>query len=347
MEQEVAKQREERQLRPQVTRGERLYEGKAKVVYATSDPELVLIEFKDEATAFDGKKRGTISGKGMRNAAICAVLYRYLQERGIPGHFVAQVDERTLLARKVRIIPLEVVVRNIAAGSFSRRLGWPEGQTLTEPLVEFFYKDDALGDPLLTEEHIRLLGLATEQEVARLKELALQVNRILQEFWQQRGIVLVDFKLEFGKDSTGQILLADEISPDTCRLWDAATGEKLDKDRFRRDLGRVEEAYAEILRRALQGYDTTATAGRQWKVRVLVRLKEGVLDPQGQAVETALRALGFSQAGDVRVGKVIDFTLTALDRAAAERIADEICRRLLANPVMEEYSFGLEEVSGG
>lgn len=231
--------------------GEKLYEGKAKVVYATTEkPDEVLMVFKDEATAFDGKKRGTIADKGVRNAAISAVLFRYLQDHGIPGHFLEQVDERTLRVRRVKIIPLEVVVRNIAAGSFSRRLGWPEGQLLVEPLVEFFYKDDALGDPLVTEDHIRLLGLATADEINRLKELALAVNRLLQDFWRERGIVLVDFKLEFGKTETGEILLADEISPDTCRLWDAETGEKLDKDRFRRDLGRVEEAYAEVLRRA-------------------------------------------------------------------------------------------------
>lgn len=339
---------DQQRTKQSVSKGEKLYEGKAKVVYTTSDPDLVLIEFKDDATAFDGKKRGIIADKGTRNAAITAVLYRYLQERGVPGHFVAQIDDHTLLVRKVRIIPLEVVVRNIAAGSFSRRLGWPEGQTLTQPLVEFFYKDDALGDPLLTDEHIRLLGLATEEEVARLKELALQVNQLLQHFWSERGIVLVDFKLEFGKDSAGRIVLADEISPDTCRLWDAATGEKLDKDRFRRDLGRVEEAYAEILRRALQGRGQDGdVAGQRFAVRVLVRLKEGVLDPQGQAVESALQALGYPQARDVRVGKVIAFSLAAPDQQAAGQAIDEICRRLLANPVMEEYSYELkEEVTG-
>lgn len=231
-------------------RGEKLYEGKAKVVYATDQPDQVLIEFKDDATAFDGKKRGTIAQKGVRNAAITAVIYRYLQDHGIPTHFLAQVSDTALLVRKVKIIPLEVVVRNIAAGSFCRRLGWPEGQTLLNPLVEFFYKDDRLGDPLLTEDHIQLLRLATPEQVERLKTLALQVNQLLQCFWSERGIVLVDFKLEFGQTQAGEILLADEISPDTCRLWDASTGDKLDKDRFRQDLGRVEEAYAEILRRA-------------------------------------------------------------------------------------------------
>jgi phosphoribosylaminoimidazole-succinocarboxamide synthase len=230
-------------------KGALLYEGKAKRVYATSDPELLWIEYKDSATAFDGKKKAEIEGKGRLNNLISSIIFTRLRERGIDSHFVQQLSETEQLVKKVAIIPLETVVRNYAAGSISKRLGIPEGERLRRPLVEFYYKSDALGDPLLTEDHIEILDLASREEVELLKTKALQVNAALTELFAELGIKLIDFKLEFGRDSQGNILLADEISPDTCRLWDLETNERLDKDVFRRDLGSLTEAYTAILAR--------------------------------------------------------------------------------------------------
>lgn len=228
-------------------KGDLLYEGKAKRIYATDDAELVWIEYKDSATAFNGEKKAEIAGKGTLNNKITSLLFSQLAVNGIPSHFVQQLSETEQLVKRVTIIPLEVVVRNYAAGSFSKRLGMEEGIKLWRPLVEFYLKDDALGDPLLTEDHIYELQLATKQEVEELKQRALKVNAILTGFFEEINIRLIDFKLEFGKDPEGEILLADEISPDTCRLWDLKTNEKLDKDVFRRDLGSLTEAYETVL----------------------------------------------------------------------------------------------------
>ena len=224
-----------------------IYEGKAKKVYETDDPELYIVDYKDDATAFNGLKKGTIAGKGVINNRMSNLLMQVLEKNGVPTHFV-----RELLVRKVSIVPLEVIVRNIAAGSFSKRYGVPEGLVFEEPVLEFSYKNDALGDPLLNTSHALALKLATPAEIDTIKGYALQIDRILQRFWSECGVTLADFKLEFGRTSDGSIILADEISPDTCRLWDTATGEKLDKDRFRRDLGGVEEAYAEIMKRLVE-----------------------------------------------------------------------------------------------
>lgn len=226
---------------------ELLYEGKAKRIYATSDSELVWVEYKDSATAFDGQKKATISGKGVLNNRITSLIFTKLAEAGIPSHFVQQLSETEQLVKKVSIIPLEVVVRNYSAGSFSKRVGMEEGIELPRPLVEFYYKDDALGDPLLAEDHIEILDLASKEDVANLKAQALRVNEILSQLMAEVGVILVDFKLEFGRDGVGKILLADEISPDTCRFWDAKTMQKLDKDVFRRDLGSLTDAYTIIL----------------------------------------------------------------------------------------------------
>ncbi|WP_206831759.1 phosphoribosylaminoimidazolesuccinocarboxamide synthase [Alicyclobacillus fructus] len=230
-----------------------LYEGKAKKVFATSDPAVVRVLYKDDATAFNGEKRGTIAGKGAINNQVSNLLFRYLEEHGVPTHFVEEVSERETLVRKVEIIPLEVVVRNLAAGSFAKRFGIEEGTPLERPLVEFYYKNDALGDPLVTDDHALLLHLATEDDLAKLRRLALAVNDLLTRRFREAGLLLVDFKLEFGRLPSGEIVLADEISPDTCRLWDERTREKLDKDRFRRDLGGVEEAYQEVFARLKGG----------------------------------------------------------------------------------------------
>jgi phosphoribosylaminoimidazole-succinocarboxamide synthase len=226
---------------------ELLYEGKAKKIYSTDDENVVLVEYKDSATAFNGVKKAEIAGKGRLNNQITSLLFMKLKEQGIDSHFIEQVSETEQLVQKVTIIPLETVVRNIAAGSFSKRLGIEEGTPLKKPIVEFYYKDDELGDPLITTDHILELEAATLEEVEILKEKALQVNAVLSSFFDGLGIRLIDFKLEFGKDQTGKILLADEISPDTCRLWDKQTNEKLDKDVFRRDLGSLTDAYETIL----------------------------------------------------------------------------------------------------
>lgn len=228
---------------------EMIYEGKAKRVYATDEAELLIVDYKDDATAFNGEKRGTIAGKGVINNQMSNRLMCRLEQAGVPTHFVEELSERETLVKRVEIVPLEVIVRNIAAGSFSKRYGVEEGRVFDAPTIEFSYKNDALGDPLINSSHVIALHLAAPEELELIRRYAFRVNEVLTALWASRGITLVDFKLEFGRLADGTIVLADEISPDTCRLWDSATGEKLDKDRFRRDLGGVEDAYAEVMRR--------------------------------------------------------------------------------------------------
>ena len=228
---------------------ELLYEGKAKKLFITEDPQILRVEYKDDATAFNGKKFDRLRDKGRLNNAITVFFFEHLEKKDIPSHFVRKISETEQLVRRVKIIPLEVVVRNVAAGSLSKRIGWEEGKELPHPIVEFYYKDDDLGDPLLAEEHIRLLELASEAQIEELKKRGLAVNEALKSLMLSKGIRLIDFKLEFGLDLKGEILLADEISPDTCRFWDIESGKILDKDRFRRDLGGVTEAYLEIHQR--------------------------------------------------------------------------------------------------
>ena len=226
-----------------------IYEGKAKKVYATGNPELLIVSYKDDATAFNGLKRGTIEGKGSINNRMSNALMSLLGKNGIPTHVVKELNDRETLVKKVEIVPLEVIVRNIAAGSFAKRYGVEEGIVFSEPTIEFSYKNDALGDPLLNEYHALALKLASREEIGEIKRLSFRINEVLKAFWASCGVTLADFKLEFGRQADGSIILADEISPDTCRLWDSETGEKLDKDRFRRDLGGVEDAYREIMAR--------------------------------------------------------------------------------------------------
>lgn len=228
-----------------------LYEGKAKKVFSTTDPDLCIVDYKDDATAFNGEKKGTIVGKGVVNNRMTNFLMKLLEEYGVPTHFVEELSDRETLVKKVTIIPLEVIVRNITAGSLSKRLGVDEGIKLKRPVIEYSYKDDALGDPMVNEYHIFAMEYATPEELSIIADYALKVNAFLSEYLLKHGIELVDFKLEFGKTSDGKIVLADEISPDTCRLWDSETHKKLDKDRFRRDLGGVEDAYLEVYRRLL------------------------------------------------------------------------------------------------
>ncbi|HIK56045.1 MAG TPA: phosphoribosylaminoimidazolesuccinocarboxamide synthase [Synechococcales cyanobacterium M55_K2018_004] len=234
----------------------KLYEGKAKILYATEDPHVLLTHFKDDATAFNAQKRGTIAGKGEINCRISAHLFQLLEKQGVPTHFIDCPTPNTMRVKAVTIIPLEVVVRNIAAGSLCQQTGIPLGTVLQPPLVEFYYKNDALGDPLLTDDRLRVMNLATAEQVSRLRSLALRVDEVLSAFFQSCGITLVDFKLEFGTDANGSLILADEISPDTCRLWDQAETDPnrrvMDKDRFRRDLGDVEAAYQRVMERVLQ-----------------------------------------------------------------------------------------------
>ncbi|HPC71149.1 MAG TPA: phosphoribosylaminoimidazolesuccinocarboxamide synthase [Treponema sp.] len=231
------------------TKGQQLYEGKAKKVFATTDPDLVIIHYKDDATAFNGEKKGQIEDKGVMNNRITSILFSHLSRAGIPTHFIDQLNDQDMLCKKVHIIPLEVIVRNVAAGSMSKRLGVPEGTALKTTVYEISYKNDALGDPLINDYHAVAIGLATFAELEEIYRLAGRINESLKTFFLERGIRLIDFKLEFGRTSQGELVLADEISPDTCRFWDAQTNEKLDKDRFRRDLGNVKEAYVEILSR--------------------------------------------------------------------------------------------------
>lgn len=228
-------------------KGQLLYEGKAKRLYATDEQDILWVEYKDSATALNGEMKAEIAGKGMLNNKITSLIFERLQEAGIASHFVKQLSDHEQLVRQVSIIPIEVVTRNIVAGSMAKRLGLEEGIVLKRPIVEFYYKDDALGDPIITEEHIEMLDLASTHEIEELREKALEVNKVLIGFFKKVGVDLVDFKIEFGRDNAGHILLADEISPDTCRLWDEKTKQKLDKDVFRRNLGDLTEAYELIL----------------------------------------------------------------------------------------------------
>ena len=230
---------------------EQLYEGKAKKVFATDDPNLVIVDYKDDATAFNGEKKGTITGKGVINNVMSNHMFQLLEQQGVPTHFVEQLSERETLVKKVSIVPLEVIIRNISAGSFAKRFGVEEGIVFDEPTIEFSYKNDELGDPLMNAYHAIALKAATREEIETIKKMAFKVNEVMKQYFDTLNVILVDFKLEFGKTADGKIVLADEISPDTCRLWDKTTKEKLDKDRFRRDMGGVEEAYQEIMKRVM------------------------------------------------------------------------------------------------
>ena len=228
-----------------------IYEGKAKKVFTTDEEDMLVHRYKDDATAYNAQKRGSWEGKGRTNAAITTALFKYLESRGVPTHFVEQLDDTSIKTKKLDMLPVEVVVRNVAAGSLARLIGYEEGTKLKAPIIELCYKDDELGDPLLNWHHFRELGVSDE-DLEFCEELGLKVNEVLAPFFDERGVTLVDFKIEAGRDENGTLMLADEISPDTCRFWDKETGEKLDKDRFRRDMGGVEEAYAEMLRRVTE-----------------------------------------------------------------------------------------------
>ncbi|MBD5103748.1 MAG: phosphoribosylaminoimidazolesuccinocarboxamide synthase [Ruminococcaceae bacterium] len=230
---------------------EQLYEGKAKKVYATEDPNLVIVSYKDDATAFNGLKKGTIAGKGVVNNRMTNYMFKMLEKAGVPTHYVEELNDRETVVKKVAIVPLEVIVRNVAAGSFSKRMGVEEGTALKCPILEFSYKNDDLGDPFINDYYALALGLATKEEIDLIAKYTFMINDFMVDFFKKLNIDLIDFKIEFGKTADGTIILADEISPDTCRFWDSTTHEKLDKDRFRRDMGGVEDAYAEIMKRLM------------------------------------------------------------------------------------------------
>ena len=228
---------------------EQLYEGKAKKVFATDDPNVVIVDYKDDATAFNGLKKGTISGKGVVNNRMTNYMFKLLEKAGVPTHYVEELNDRETVVKKVSIVPLEVIVRNVAAGSFSKRMGVEEGTALKCPILEFSYKNDDLGDPFINDYYALALGLATKEEIDLIAKYTFMINDFMIDFFKKLNIDLIDFKIEFGKTADGKIILADEISPDTCRFWDSTTHEKLDKDRFRRDMGGVEGAYAEMMKR--------------------------------------------------------------------------------------------------
>lgn len=234
-----------------IVKMEQLYEGKAKKVYATNDPDCVIVDYKDDATAFNGEKKGTISGKGVINNKMTNYMFAMLEKEGVPTHLVKEISDRETIVKKVSIVPLEVIIRNVAAGSFSKRMGVEEGTKLLCPILEFSYKNDDLGDPFINDYYALALGLATKEEIDTIAKYAFKVNEFMVDFFKKLNIDLIDFKIEFGKTSDGTIILADEISPDTCRFWDSTTHEKLDKDRFRRDMGGVEDAYQEIMKRLM------------------------------------------------------------------------------------------------
>ncbi len=234
-----------------IVKKEQLYEGKAKKVYATNDPNLVIVDYKDDATAFNGEKKGTIAGKGVINNKMTNFMFKMLEKEGVPTHLVEEISDRETIVKKVSIVPLEVIIRNVAAGSFSKRMGVEEGKQLLCPILEFSYKNDDLGDPFINDYYALALGIATKEEIDTIAKYAFKVNEFMVKFFKGLNIDLIDFKIEFGKTADGTIILADEISPDTCRFWDSTTHEKLDKDRFRRDMGGVEEAYQEIMKRLM------------------------------------------------------------------------------------------------
>lgn len=353
-------------MNPQRT--ELRYEGKAKKVYATTDPGRYVVEYKDDATAFNAQKRGTVEGKGIVNAAVSARIFEFLARAGVPTHFEALLSPREQLVKAVGIVPLEVVVRNRAAGSFAKRYGVPEGGALEPVVVEWCLKDDALGDPPINDAAAVALGVVTPEVLEEMFELTTQVNDLLVPYFAARGLDLADFKLEFGLSPEGEVLLADEVSPDTCRLWDVQTGEKLDKDRFRRDLGGVEEAYREVARRVAEetGEDDAILsgfahaghehgggrvhagpeAGTVWRAEVDVMLRPSILDPQGRAVEATMHRLGHDNVANVRVGKRVRLDAVGEYAAVREQV-EAVAGELLANPVMEDFSVSLTGLDDG
>lgn len=334
-----------------------LYSGKAKDIFETDDPNVLRAYFRDSATAFNAQKKGEIQDKGKVNATMSALLFELCEKNGIKTHFIKQISGNELLIKKVKIIPLEVIVRNIAAGNLCKRLGIKEGKVLRLPILEFNYKNDELGDPLLTRAYIKnALEVTDDKTLDYIDDLSLKANEIFKEFFLKIGVKVVDFKLEFGFDKDRNLLLADELSPDNFRFWDSKTNEKLDKDRFRQDLGNVEGAYQEMLKRVKEGFRehigepesrpplaSLASGGRAGEekaflVKVQVLPKKDILDPQGQAVEKALQSLGYKGVTNLKIGKEIVFIVSASSENEVKSQVKEMCEKLLANPVIEDYN---------
>ena len=333
----------------QTTTMKPIYSGKAKDLFETETPEVLRAYFRDSATAFNAQKKGEIQNKGKVNATMSTLLFNLLEQDGIKTHFIKQIADNELLIKRVKIIPLEVIVRNIAAGSLCKRLGIKEGKVLKSPIVEFSYKNDELGDPLLTRAYIiNALEVADNKTLDIISERTLKINEIFKEFFLNVGIKVVDFKLEYGTDKDSNLLLADELSPDNFRFWDAKTNEKLDKDRFRQDLGNVEGAYQEMLKRVREGIETAnrrtgePASSQSYNVRVQVLPKSDILDPQGQAVEKALKSLSYSEVIDLKIGKEIVFKLKSESKEKAQVHVKEMCEKLLANPVIEDYKIEID-----
>ena len=338
-----------------MNKGNKLYEGKAKILYETSNKSLLIQHFKDDATAFNNKKKSKIEGKGVLNNRISEHIYNILSQSGIKTHLEKRLNMREQLVKKVEILPIEFIIRNIATGSLTKRLNITEGTVLKKPLIEYCFKNDELNDPLVSEEHIENFNWATKSEIEKIKEISLRINDILIGLFRGVRIKLVDFKLEFGRcwnkeNNSYQILLADEISPDTCRLWDVATEKKMDKDRFRKDLGNIVEAYQEVAKRLGILQETSnikevkftkpssiKLKKNKLKFEITVTLKQEVLDPQGSAVLHTLKSLGHESVQKVRQGKSFEIDLSENDESKNLEKIKKMCEDLLVNSVIEDY----------
>ena len=323
-------------------KGKKLYEGKAKIIYASPQKNLLIQHFKDDATAFNNQKKATIEGKGILNNRISEYILSNLNQVGIKNHLVKRINMREQLVKSVEIIPIEFIVRNIAAGSLSSKLGIEEGTVLDRPLVEYCLKNDELGDPMVSREHILNFNWLNVMDLDWITEECKRINDFLQGLFRGVGIRLVDFKVEFGKTSNDEIILADEISPDTCRLWDEKTERKLDKDIFRKDLGSLVEGYQEVARRLNILHEGTNIKAVEFgkgimKIKVIVTLKNGVLDPQGKAIQQTLNGMGHNNVNEIRQGKYFEVEINEKDEKKAKLKVEEMCKQLLANLVIEDY----------
>ena len=333
-------------------KGKKLYEGKAKIIYSTNDKGLVIQHFKDDATAFNNQKKDLIEGKGILNNRISEHILTQLNSVGIKNHLVKRLNMREQLVKLVEIIPIEFIMRNIATGSLTKRLGIEDGTVLDYPLIEYCLKNDELGDPVISREHIYAFNWLSHIELEWIDEQLKRINDFLQGMFRGVGIKLVDFKVEFGKveiNGKSQIILADEISPDTCRLWEANTDKKLDKDRFRNDLGNLIEAYQDVARRLNILHEQSnirplkypkpkaVKIKKKMKIKVIVTLKNGVLDPQGRAIQQTLNGMSFVNVEEVRQGKFFEIDVKENDETKAKSEVEEMCKKLLANLVIEDY----------
>ena len=325
-----------------MNKGKKLYEGKAKILYETKDKELIIQHFKDDATAYNNLKKASVEGKGVLNNRISEYILTNLSQCGIKTHFIKRLNMREQLIKKAEIFPIEFIVRNIATGSLTKRLGIPEGTLLEKPLLEYCYKKDELNDPLISKEHIFSFGWAKEYEIKIIDKMTLRINDLLMGIFRGIGIKLVDFKIEYGKTwnkdtEEKEIVLADEISPDTCRLWDSKTEKKLDKDRFRKDLGNIIQGYQEVARRLGIMPEETNISEVNFGKTIPIKFKKDVLDPQGKVVQNTLVNMGMNSLKNVRQGKHFEIEIEEKDQTLAEKKINEMCKKLLVNLIIEDY----------